>query len=178
MLRKPSRRAKYIVGMGSAVVAALLVAQQAGIRINTTKSYPPGLYLLTDAPIENGSLVIFCPPDTAVIREARARGYVGAGFCAGGYGYMIKKILAQGQDKVTIDADGVAVNGELIPNTAPMLVDTEGQALLVHPMHHVTLHDDQVLLMSDYSPKSFDGRYFGPVDKASVISAVRPLWLW
>ena len=29
-----------------------------------------------------------------VFDEARARGYIGAGFCAGGYGYLIKRIAA------------------------------------------------------------------------------------
>jgi hypothetical protein len=35
-----------------------------------------------------------------------------------------------------------------------------------------------VLLMSDYNPKSFDGRYFGLMDKSTIIGVVKPLWTW
>ena len=40
------------------------------------------------------------------------------------------------------------------------------------------LNDRSVLLLSDYSPKSFDGQYFGLMDKSQIISAVRPVWTW
>ena len=34
----------------------------------------------------------------------------------------------------------------------------------------------QVLLMSDYSPKSFDGRYFGPVEQTGIKGVLRPVF--
>jgi conjugative transfer signal peptidase TraF len=178
MPRKLTRRAKYVIVIGSAVVAALIVAQQAGIRLNTTKSYPPGFYLLTDAPIEKGALVIFCPSDTPVFREARARGYIGPGFCPGGYGYMIKKIVASARDHVTMSTDGVSVNDTPVPNSRPMAMDKEGRPLSLQPLSNMELNNRMVLLMSDYSPKSFDGRYFGLVERSSIISTVRPLLTW
>jgi type IV secretory pathway protease TraF len=39
-----------------------------------------------------------------------------------------------------------------------------------------TLGAAQVLLMSDYSPKSFDGRYFGPVEKTGIKGVLRPVF--
>lgn len=91
---------------------------------------------------------------------------------------MIKKIVAEGRDTVTITSEGVTVNGAIIPNSKPMTADTEGRVLHHHALPRTTLHDNQLLLMSDYSPQSFDGRYFGPVDRSTVISTVRPLWVW
>jgi type IV secretory pathway protease TraF len=36
----------------------------------------------------------------------------------------------------------------------------------------------EVLLMSDYSPLSFDGRYFGPIPRAQIQGVVQPVWTW
>ena len=41
-----------------------------------------------------------------------------------------------------------------------------------------TLKDNQVLLMSDYNPLSFDGRYFGPINRAQIRSVIRPVLTW
>ena len=171
------QRAKNIVMTGCLLMALTATAQFAGIRINTTHSYPPGFYLKTHDPIEKGALVIFCPPDTPPFREARERGYIGSGFCPGGYEYMIKKILAASGDHVVISPEGVTVNGKLLPNSKPMVTDTDGRAL-PHPSIMRALSEDEVLLMSDYSVKSFDGRYFGIMDRAAAISTLKPLWTW
>ena len=170
-------RAKSIVITGCLLIALVATAQLAGIRINTTHSYPPGLYIKTHDPIEKGAMVIFCPPDTKAFQEARARGYIGSGFCPGGYEYMIKKILAASGDRVVISAEGVAVNRVLLPNSKPMVADADGRAL-PHLSIMRALGKDEVLLMSDYSAKSFDARYFGALDKSIVISALDPMWIW
>lgn len=65
------------------LIALGLVCSLAGLKINTTKSIPIGIYQLTDVPVGKGEYVIFCPPQTALFHEARSRGYIGAGFCPG-----------------------------------------------------------------------------------------------
>src|SRR5476649_2823040 len=89
--------------MGCLTVVAV-TASLAGIRINTTGSYPRGIYWMTTAPITKGALVIFCPTDTAAFRQGKERGYIGAGFCPGSTGYMIKKIMAAANDHVEMSA--------------------------------------------------------------------------
>lgn len=169
---------KVVLTVLCGITACIVVAMLAGIRINTTPSYPLGVYLMTHEPIAKGSLVIFCPVDNAAFSLARERGYIGAGFCPGNYGYMIKKILAAENDRVEISTAGVWVNGALLSNSRPMVSDSEGQPL-PHPTFTVDVLDNHsVLLMSDYNPTSFDARYFGLVDKWQVISVVRPVWLW
>jgi conjugative transfer signal peptidase TraF len=172
------RRPLKIALTGCYLTALIVAAMLAGIRINTTNSYPLGVYLMTNAPIEKGSLVIFCPPDNPTFEQARERGYIGAGFCPGGYGYMIKKIMAATNDKVEISAAGVLVNGKLVPNSKPMDEDSEGQPLPHVEVNIAALDDHSVLLMSDYNPKSFDARYFGLVDKSKIIGSIRPMLTW
>src|ERR1044071_7745029 len=81
------------------------------VRINTTKSIPVGFYWMTSDAVKKGSYVIFCPPETELFDTAKERGYIGAGFCPGGYGYMMKRVAAVTDDEVAIGADGVHVNG-------------------------------------------------------------------
>jgi len=122
-----------------------------------------------------GALVIACPPDVAAVAEGFRRGYIGAGFCPGGYGYVIKKVVGLPGDQVTITRQGVSVNGEAIPNSTPRTTDTEGKSLHFRETAY-TLGTAQVLLMSDYSPRSFDGRYFGPVNQIAIKGVLRPVF--
>lgn len=55
----------------------------AGLRINTTKSIPVGLYKISQKAPEKGDYVIFCPPEKAIFSLAQKRGYIGSGFCPG-----------------------------------------------------------------------------------------------
>jgi conjugative transfer signal peptidase TraF len=162
----------------TATIAAFATAALAGLlgaRFNTTGSYPPGLYWMTGEAAHKGALVIACPPNVDAVAEGFRRGYIGAGFCPGGYGYVIKKIVGLPGDQVTINGQGVSVNGEAIPNSAPRQTDTEGKPLPFRRTAY-TLGTAQVLLMSDYSPKSFDGRYFGPVEQTGIKGVLRPVF--
>ena len=164
-----------IIAWGVFVLVAVSIL--CGARVNSTASFPRGLYWKINAPFKKGDLVIFCPPKNPVFAEAKERGYIGAGFCPGGYREMIKKIVATEGDRVSISEMGVAVNGVLIPNSKPYSEDRAGR-----PMPHYetdcTLKDNQVLLMSDYNPLSFDGRYFGPINRAQMRSVIRPILTW
>lgn len=169
------------VGAAVAGVAVLVLgagAYAAGLRINTTRSIPVGLYLTSSAAIEKGAYVMFCPPKSAVFDDAKARGYIGAGFCEGGYGYMMKKILAAKSDTVTVSDDGVRVNGELLALSKPVKADSAGRPLPRFSADHYALGQSELLLMSDVSSRSFDGRYFGPINRSSIQNVIRPLVTW
>ena len=149
-----------------------------GARINTTRSIPVGLYWTSSQPVEKGAYVLFCPPQVAVLAQARQRGYIGAGFCLGNYGYMMKRVVAVQNDVVAVTADGVLVNGELLPQSRPLKADQAGRLLASYPAGRFTLGTSEVLLMSSESRTSFDGRYFGPVPRAQIRAVILPVLTW
>lgn len=177
-----SRRFKKIAAgvalAGAAGMVGAALAYAAGARINTTRSIPVGLYWASSTAVEKGTYVLFCPPQARVFDEARARGYIGAGFCPGGYGYMMKRIVAATDDDVAVSDEGVRVNGELLPLSAPRAVDAAGRPLPRLQADNYRLSGAEVLLMSDVSRTSFDARYFGPIDRAQIQSVVSPVLTW
>ena len=172
---------KFTIGTTIVGTTALLLGvgcYSAGARVNTTKSIPVGLYWLTEEPVEKGAYVIFCPPQVGVFDDAKERGYIGAGFCPGGYGFMMKRVLAAKDDAVAVADDGVRVNGELLPLSAPIKADKAGRPLPRYQSNSYTLGNSEVLLMSDVSATSFDGRYFGPINRSQIKTVIRPVITW
>ena len=173
-----SRLRHPIVIASLCLALGLILAHQSGLRLNTTHSIPLGLYRMSSEPIENGAYVLWCPPERPEFTLAKERGYIGAGFCPGGYGNMMKKVVASGHDIVSVTDEGVLINGTLMPGSEPSEADSMGRPL---PRFRVT---DQVLavselwLMSDTNSRSFDARYFGPVHRAHIQSLIYPVWTW
>jgi conjugative transfer signal peptidase TraF len=163
---------------GAALLLLGLGCYAAGIRVNTTKSIPLGLYWASSQPVEIGAYVMFCPPQVGVFVEARERGYIAAGFCPGDYGYMMKRVLAAKGDAVAISDDGVRINGALLPLSAALPADKAGRRLPRYQLDRYTLDISQVLLMSDLSPTSFDGRYFGPINRSQIKTVITPVIVW
>jgi conjugative transfer signal peptidase TraF len=168
-------RALVIIVSLLGVVALLGLA---GARVNTSRSIALGLYWTSDHPVIKGEYVLLCPPRTGAFEEARRRGYLAAGFCPGGYGYMMKRILAAGSDVVMVGADGVHVNGTLLPFSAPLATDLAGRRMPRFEADRYVLGASEVLLMSDVSRTSFDGRYFGPVSRAQIRTVIVPVFTW
>ena len=150
----------------------------AGGRINTTKSIPIGLYWTTSAPVAKGAYVLFCPPPGALFDAARARGYIGAGYCPGGYGYLMKRVLAVKGDTVTVSDKGVRVNGEHVARSVPLQADAAGRPLPRYPPVCQRLGQAELLVMSDASATAFDSRYFGPIHRAQIQAVIKPILTW
>ena len=175
---KLSHAAKRIaLGAAGAFVVLAALAYQAGLVINTTVSLPLGLYRTIDAPIEQGAYVKFCPPQSAVFEEAKRRGYLGAGFCPGGYEPMLKRVVAAEGDRVEVAVDGVHINGQLVPMSAQMLADGGGRKMPRYAQDRA-LAPAELMLMSDVNRVSFDSRYFGPLDRAQVRAVIKPVITW
>jgi conjugative transfer signal peptidase TraF len=177
---------KSLVGKITAAIAiggATLIVLGAlcyaiGARVNTSKSIPLGLYWTSSNPVKKGAYVLFCPPQVGVIAEAKRRGYLASGFCPGDYGYMMKRILAAKDDAVTISDAGVSVNGVLLPFSAPLSADRAGRPLPRYQSANFVIGNSEVLLMSDVSGTSFDGRYFGPVNRSQIKTVILPVFTW
>ena len=70
--------------------------------VNTTRSFPLGVYFKTHGPVHKGDLVLFCPEENMVARYGRARGLISYGVCPGRYGYLIKRVMATEGDEVNL----------------------------------------------------------------------------
>lgn len=150
----------------------------AGARVNMSKSIALGVYWTSDRPVQKGEYVLLCPLSIGVMEEARRRGYLSAGLCPDHYGYLMKRVLAAGGDRVAISSDGVRVNGKLLPHSSPLPVDPAGRPMPRFQSDRYVLNASQVLLISDVSSTSFDGRYFGPVDRAQIKTVIVPVLTW
>lgn len=160
--------------VGTAIIILLFLFYLLGIRVNTTKSIPIGIYLTSNENIEIGSFVLFCPPDNDIFLAAKKRNYITSGFCEGDYGYMMKQVVGQCGDNINITNEGLFVNGQIIPHSKLIEKDLDGNSLPVYSKSYF-LKENEVLLMSNVSDTSFDGRYFGPINKKQILTVVNPL---
>jgi conjugative transfer signal peptidase TraF len=159
-----------------ALLASLALAGESGLSINWSPSVAPGLYWSSTASPQLGEYVKVCPPDREPFREGRRRGYYAAGPCPGSYQPLMKRFAAAKGDRVQISRAGVAVNGRLLPNSAPRALDSRGRPLPQIALDRV-LSDGEALVMTDFF-YSFDGRYTGPIEQKQIVGKARPLVTW
>jgi len=147
-----------------------------GLRINTTPSEPLGLWRIVplNRSVLPGEMVFVCPPDNAAIREARRRGYLRSGLCPGGFGPLIKTVVAVTGQRVAV-TDLVAIDGVPIRNSRIFEKDGQGRSLR-HGQSGMLL-PGEVYLHSDFIG-SWDSRYFGPVPDSGLLGLAQEVWTY
>ena len=153
-----------------------------GVRINISESWPRGLYyskkIEKSKPLEpyRDHFILVCPdPDNPVIRRAKNWNILEPGFkCSGNFAPFLKKLVGLPGDMITIDRDGVSINGQSVKNSRIKYKNFE---LVIHPGYQRTLKPGEYWVMSSYSPNSLDSRYFGPVKRSAIIMTSKPLYL-
>ena len=156
-------------------VGFLLMAM--GFRLNITNSLPIGLYRITSLTSLKNSFVMFCPDDRPAFKQGLKRNYIDPGLCPGGYGYLMKKVVAMQGDTVSVTAEGVFVNQALIPLSKPKLNDGLNRTLPQWRVLNYQLKNDEVMTMTSQSEWSFDGRYYGPVRTGQIKGVITPVWV-
>ena len=154
------------------VAAGLLIVLFAagwsgGLRINTTPSEPLGLWRIVplSRSVLPGETVFVCPPENTAMRVARQRGYLRPGLCPGGFGPLIKTVIAVAGQRVDV-TDRVAIDGVPIPGSRIIEKDAQGRSL--RPDQSGMVRPGEVYLHSDFMG-SWDSRYFGPVPVSGVL---------
>jgi conjugative transfer signal peptidase TraF len=171
ILRRRRRRQRPAVlalaGLGVAILSLTPTERAMPWLVwNASASAPVGLYRVTDAPAERGSLVLVRPPpDVAAL--AAERTYLPPGMP------LIKRVAAVAGDHVC--AIGSAVVLHTVTVIRRLETDTDGRPL-PHWSECRRLADTEVFLLMAGSTDSFDSRYFGPVPLASVMGRLVPLW--
>lgn len=155
------------------------IASANGFIINHTDSAPMGVWRVQplSGPVEHGQMVGLCPPDEAPFRLGRERGYLFYGRCPGRYEPLLKRVAAVAGDTVEVASEGVRVNGQLLPNSAPLIRDGTGAPLDAMPAKAYAVADGEIWLVSTYNPGSFDSRYFGPVKVGQLEGVASPVWI-
>lgn len=148
-----------------------------GFRINLTESIPIGLYRITSTNIVKNAYVIFCPDGRESFKLARDRKYIDYGLNCGGYGYLMKKVVALSGDIISVSTDGVFVNHKLLPFSKPMLSDGMKRALPEFRVINYHLTKYEVMTMTSRSEWSFDSRYYGPVHTSQIRGVITPVWV-
>lgn len=167
-----------IWGMALLILASCFWAYQTGYRLNDTLSLPKGLYQLEKkqpGALSRGSIVLLCPPRSPWIQLAAQRGYIPSGECPGNFRPMLKPIAAIPGDTVTVSVQGIWVNQKLLANSAPLVTDSKGRPLNSIQAGAYQVKPGEVWLISSYSPKSFDSRYFGPISEKQIQSIAHPV---
>ncbi|MFL6451379.1 MAG: conjugative transfer signal peptidase TraF [Bryobacteraceae bacterium] len=143
-----------------------------GIRVNASASLPIGLYRTTSDLAAR--LVEFCPSEASAKLSAK-RAYRGKGDCPDRAEPLMKPIVAIDGDIVTFSPSGVAVNGRLLRNSAPRRLDTNNRPLQHWPFGTYRVCPDTAWVISSFNARSFDSRYFGPIQLSSVRSHLQRL---
>jgi conjugative transfer signal peptidase TraF len=175
---RPSLLAYTAWGIAGLLWGVVQIAESAGIRINHTPSLAQTVWRVTPVrrPLQRGQIVSFCPPDNAIIRQARARLYLGPGICPGGTEPLLKRIEALGGDRVSLGEAGVSVNGVLLAGTSRLRSDWRGRPIAVIGLGTRLIDADAFWAGATAHPHSFDSRYFGPVPLSHVIGVATPIF--
>lgn len=151
-------------------VGLLMVTASCFFVVNTTGSFPLGIYMKTYGPVHWGDIVLVCPEDNEISQFGRERGLISYGVCPGRYGYLIKRIVGSEGDLVEFSGEVVWVNGIPLKNSArqPSIPSRMDGSVELH---------EEVLVMSEH-PLSFDSRYFGAVSTDAICTPLKPLITW
>ncbi|NQY74400.1 MAG: conjugative transfer signal peptidase TraF [Candidatus Margulisbacteria bacterium] len=149
-----------------------------GYRVNLSHSYPIGIWKITsrfDPKTDKGKIVLICISNKEVSNMAQERGYIRAGV----YGHkpqpILKRVMGLSGDNITVSKEGVSINDFLIPNSKLLSIDSGGRNL--ERANSTMLEKGHVWVMSEYHPRSFDSRYFGPLLLADISGVIDPVWV-
>jgi conjugative transfer signal peptidase TraF len=178
MWKSGPRSVRVVIALGTATFGLACAAGTAvvtGARINTSYSLPLGLYIRTDN--ARATLIEFCPVEPFAA-ESSQRGYRTRGSaCPDGGVPLLKPVVAVAGDVVALAADGIRVNGRLLPKTAPLFRDGAGRSLHPWPFGSYVVEKGTVWVASTYNRGSYDSRYMGPIRISQIRARLRPLWL-
>ncbi len=155
------------------------VLRVAGVRVNLSPSMPRGVYharpVAHGVSFRRGTIVLVCLP-RRIAAVGRARGYLPPGDCPDGSAPIGKPVFAVAGDTVTVTSTGLMRAGAVEPHSRALALDATGRLLAGTPRGRYRVAMDELWLVSSYSDRSWDSRYYGPVTVGAVIGVLAPLW--
>lgn len=155
----------------TAVLALSWPSNPTNIRLiyNPTISVPRGWYLV-EHQCElrlNEYVLAHIPTDAAAL--ANDRHYLPTSVP------LLKRIGAVGHQFACAVDDNILIDNRVAARA--LVHDGAGRKLDVWNGCRA-LTAEEIFLLSEANPASFDSRYFGPIPRANVIGKARPLWTW
>ena len=178
-LRAVARLRCIFVLIGALAIVTMILWTGFGIVFNYTHSAPFGLYRAqfdSEVAIHSPApYVFFCPDRRWPSMQGEPNYRDPMRTCPDGFSPLIKPVVAWPGDLVTVSASGISVNGHLLRNSEPIVRDSKGQQLCPFATGEYHVGPKELWVVSSFSPRSFDSRYFGPIPLKSVHSWLRPL---
>jgi conjugative transfer signal peptidase TraF len=167
------RRELFVVLICVAMFALTVHQTDVHLVYNSTPSLPEGFYRLEPIPrsVEaedlDGQLVwLELPP--ALQREIESRRYIPRG------AHLAKRVVALPGDRWCVRDGRWSIEGQ---DMGPVFeTDTRGRRL-GHPTGCHMLGSDEFLVATEL-PRSFDSRYFGPVERRALLGTLEDAWTW
>jgi len=142
-------------------VTYYLKSEGYGISYQVSPSMPEGFYLLLPAHhLKRHDVVIFYPPE-------KIKRFLLQHHWVPDDGLLMKYIFAVPGDRVCKKNQAIFINDKRIASVYRFYAPNK---LLPNLKFCATLKNRQYLLMSTRSARSFDGRYFGPIEKKNIKS--------
>jgi conjugative transfer signal peptidase TraF len=146
----------------------------AGPRINLTSSVPTGLYWYSPGHVHRGELVQACLP-VKVAEYAKERGILVNGICKANTEPVVKILAGIPGDTISISRNGVRINGTPWPMSAQRKFDSRGRQVELSVAPGVYRVPAGSVFLMGLNPRSWDSRYFGPVEISDVSGRWTPL---
>ena len=165
--RRLARSGAAIAAGALAIVATIIMPPAPRLVWNASASAPIGLYVVTpgaDARV-NDTVIAWLPARYRA--TAAARRYLPLNVP------LVKHVAAGKGDEICALGSRIFINGN--PAADRKVIDGRGRLL---PWWNgcETLDTGHVLLLMARNPDSFDGRYFGPSDRADIVGTARLAW--
>ncbi len=136
---------------------------------NASASVPLGLYRIDPGATARPGDLVAVRPSPTLTRFMAARHYVEAN------ALLIKPVAAAASATVCRIGARVSIEGRAVASALPR--DRFGRPLPTWSGCR-RLRPGALFLIASFRPDSFDSRYFGPVDRGSIVGRAVPLWTW
>ena len=147
-----------------------ILAKHFDLTINVTSSMPIGFYIRDAGGVGKGDIVLVCLKDPYRSIGIQ-KGYIAKGKRCSGANPVIKKVIAVPGDGVVLGMESIEVNKKSYPFKT-LMKDSKGRALGIYPRGK---YSQGYWLIGDNSSKSWDSRYFGPVEESQILTKLKPL---
>jgi conjugative transfer signal peptidase TraF len=150
-----------------------------GLAVNWSPSMPVGLYWFHPVgELQLRDWVSVCIPSEKAPLY-RSRHYLpDHERCESGLAPVFKPIVAMPGDLVSLERDGVLVNGNLIPGSAALDTDSAGLLMPHLPLGwSKRLGPGEYFVLATFHARSLDSRYYGWVTRSQILHQVFPIFI-